>query len=118
MYQVPLIQPHTIIFIVMCGFLVLCGIMPRFCNSRFFNLRPGWAPASWQKVVISGLAAVFILYTLGQIDLAGLKATRGDPNKWNSDVRKGVAITMNQIAPTQTMWIAFAVVFLLEIRSS
>ncbi|MGB8353265.1 MAG: hypothetical protein WCD79_05205 [Chthoniobacteraceae bacterium] len=106
-------QAHTIIFIGFCGIVVLSGwILPVVFK---FKIREGFNNPSWQRVVISTLLAVFILYSLGQIDLAGVKATRDrEAKKWNEDFRDGVMMTMSGISPNPTMWVCFAVVLLLS----
>jgi len=76
--------------------------------------RPGLIAIPWKKVAICSLLAIFILYSLGQIDLAGVKATGlREPNKWNHDFRDGVLMTMSGVSPN-TLRISFALVLLLQ----
>ena len=93
----------------MCGICALALILPVAFKMK---TKEGFSIPSIPKVLVSFFLAAIIFYGLGQIDLAGVKATQArEPKRWNEDFRDGVLMTMQGVTEN-TFWINFAVLLL------
>ena len=103
-------QTHTIILIAMCGIYALALIFPVAFKTK---IKEGCYIPSIKKVAFSFLFAAIIFYWLGQIDLAGVKATQAriEAKKWNEDFRDGVLMTMQGVSENMPL-INYVVVIL------